>query len=435
MGGSTDGRQVSASGAPPLRFDRGEIGGALGDLGTFIPLLVGMVTLCGLQIGPALFCAGLMNVVSGVLFRIPMPVQPMKAIATVAIGEGLTEAQILAAGIITGGVVLVLGVSGLVTRLAQAVPRSVVRGLQLALGLKLLTAGIGMVAETGTLWGWDSVAVGALCVVLVLMFYFSRRVPAALVIFGVGLVALLASQPQLVVAARTGMAWALPDLSRGGDWLTGLWRGAVPQVPLTLLNSVVAVCALSADLFPRWPASPRRVAISVGLMNLVSCPVGGMPMCHGAGGLAGQYRFGARTGGSVIVLGVAKMLLAVLLGRSLLEWLRAYPQSVLGVLLMFSGLELALVCRDQRSRTDFFVMLLTAGICLGINTAAGAAIGWVLAVLLVHGVFRIEPPPSEAEEAAQPSVTGATGGGDAPGLRRCSREQGSGGSTRRESPP
>ena len=116
-------------------------------------------------------------------------------------------------------------------------------------------------------------------------------------------------------------------------------------------------------------------------------------MCHGAGGLAAQYRFGARTGGSVIILGGAKIMLAVLFGSSLLVWLHAYPRSVLGVLLLFSGLELALVCRDQKSRVAFFVMLITAGACMAVNTALGFVVGWVMAVLLVRGVFRLEPPP------------------------------------------
>ena len=123
-------------------------------------------------------------------------------------------------------------------------------------------------------------------------------------------------------------------------------------------------------------------------------------MCHGAGGLAGQYRFGARTGGSVILLGAVKCLLAVALGDSLLQWLQAYPQSVLGVLLLFSGLELSMACRDQSSRVDFFVLLLTAGACLAINMAAGFVIGWSLAAALLWGWFRIEPPADSSDPRA-----------------------------------
>ncbi len=387
-----------------LRFNRAEAGGALGDLGTFIPLLVGMSHRCGLQFGPALFCAGLMNVVTGFVFGIPMPVQPMKAIAAVAIGEGLTQSEILAAGILTSGVLLLLGLTGLIDHLNRAIPKSVVRGLQLALGLKLLTSGFSMIAGTlgaagegtsslGRLIGWDSIGMGVLCASLVLLLYFSKRVPGALVVFAIGLVALVVSKPELAAQLRIGIDWELPDLYDKQAWLTGWWRGALPQIPLTTLNSVIAVCALSLDLFPNKAAAPRKVALSVALMNLVCCPFGGMPMCHGAGGLAAQHRFGARTGGSVVLLGGVKMALALLFGGSLLVWVQHYPQSVLGVLLLFSGLELALVCRDQTARVDFFVMIITAGACMAVNTAVGFAVGWVMAVLLIWVVFRIEQRP------------------------------------------
>jgi hypothetical protein len=381
----------AAPAKPALRFDRAEVAGSLGDLGTFIPLLVAMVHRCGLQLTPALLAAGLMNVVTGWAFRIPMPVQPMKAIATVAIAEGLTESQILTAGITTGLVVLILGVTGLVDRLNRAVPRSVVRGLQLALGLKLLSGGISMIAGTGQWFAWDGIGVGVLCAVLVLVLYFSTRVPGALVVFLIGLVVLFVSTPSLISQTVFGFDWRLPDLTDPADWESGFLRGAIPQIPLTTLNSIIAVCALSVDLFPASPAAPRRVAVSVALMNLICCPFGGMPMCHGAGGLAGQYRFGARTGGSVVLLGIAKIVLALLFGTSLLMWLQAYPQSVLGVLLIFSGMELALVCRDQTTRQDYFVLLLTAGTCMALNTAAGFLIGWIVATLLHWKVFRIEP--------------------------------------------
>ena len=268
------------------------------------------------------------------------------------------------------------------------------RGLQLALGLKLLTKGFDEIVGTGFQIAWDSVPMASLCFLVVLLLYFSNRVPGALVIFGIGLVALFSSQPAVLSGLRIGFDWTLPSLSGAADWKTGILRGAIPQIPLTTLNSVIAVCALSTDLFPDRAANPRKVATSVGLMNLVCCPLGGMPMCHGAGGLAAQYRFGARTGGSVVMLGIVKMALGLLFGGSLLAWLQAYPKSVLGVLLVFSGLELALVCRDQTSKVDFFVMIITAGACLAVNTAVGFVVGWAIAVLLIWGVFKIEQAQS-----------------------------------------
>jgi MFS superfamily sulfate permease-like transporter len=372
------------------------LAGSLGDLGTFIPLLVGMVNQCGLQLAPALFFAGVMNIVSGLMFGIPMAVQPMKVIATVAIADGMNEAQIVAAGILAGAVILLLALTGLVDYISRVVPRSVVRGLQLSLGLKLIEIGFRQVASTNTWIGWDSIGLGLLCATLVLLLYFSSRVPGALVVFGVGLVSLVCAHPSLLSQVRMGLSWHMPSLADAHAWTTGFWKGTIPQVPLTILNSVVAVCALSADLFPHRPANPRKVAISVALMNLVCCPFGAMPMCHGSGGLAGQYRFGARTGGSVVMLGATKVLLAVLAGGCLLAWLQAFPKSVLGVLLLFSGMELATVCRDQTTRVDFFVMALTAGACMALGTAGGFVVGWTMAAALIWGVFRIEPATGQS---------------------------------------
>jgi hypothetical protein len=381
---------------PRWRVDRQEISGACGDLGTFIPLLVGMVNSCGLQLGPALLLAGVMNVITGLAFGIPMPVQPMKAIAAVAIAEGLNESTILTAGIVTSAVILTLGVTGMIDWLNRAIPKSVVRGLQLAIGFKLLVSGIGMIAGTPPLIGWDSIALGVACAAFVLVVSTSNRIPAALVVFAVGIAALVVGPASDLAGLHFGMTWRLPDLGGADDWLTGLWRGALPQIPLTTLNSVIAVCALSADLFPRRPASPRKVAVSVALMNLLACPFGAMPLCHGAGGLAGQYRFGARTGASVVMLGAAKMALALILGDCLLAWIAAYPASVLGVLLLFSGLELAGVCRDQTKKSDFLLMILTAGACMAVNTATGFVAGWAVAVLLIRGVFRNAPPDEKS---------------------------------------
>jgi MFS superfamily sulfate permease-like transporter len=373
------------------RLNRHEIAGSLGDLGTFLPLLVGMSAQNGLNFASALFFAGLFNIITGVTFAIPMAVQPMKAIAAVALTEGLTVPQIVAAGATVSAVILLLGLTGLIDWLNRVVPKSVVRGLQLALGLSLMTKGIQMVAGTNQWFAADSYLTGFLSAALVLLLFFSRRVPAALVLFGCGLGVAVWTHPGAVGAL--GVGFTLPSWTPPGwdAFVSSFGKAALPQIPLTTLNSVIAVCALSADLFPDRRATPRKVGVSVGLMNLVACWFGGMPMCHGAGGLAGQYRFGARTNGSILFLGTVKMLLAVFLGASLMALCLEFPASILGVMLAFSGMELALVCRDQTSRTDAFTMLLTAAACMGLgNIAFGFVLGLAMAWLLRLGPFRVE---------------------------------------------
>ncbi|MFO0012653.1 MAG: putative sulfate/molybdate transporter [Planctomycetota bacterium] len=373
------------------RLDRYEIAGSLGDLGTFLPLLVGMASQNGLNFASALFFAGLFNVITGLVYSIPMAVQPMKAIAAVALAEGLTVPQILAAGASVSFIVLILACTGGIDWLNRCVPKSVVRGLQLALGLTLLMKGLQMVAGTQVWWAADSIMTGLISGALVLAWFHSRRVPVALVLFALGMLIAVATRPELLSSIGIGVtlpAWTPLSWS---DFESAFWKATLPQIPLTTLNSVVAVCALSADLFPNRPASPRSVAVSVGMMNLISCWFGAMPMCHGAGGLAGQYRFGARTNGSILFLGTIKMILAVLFGSSLMLLCAAFPLSVLGVLLMFSGSELALVTRDQIRRPDAFIMLLTAGACMGLNhIAVGFLLGLSVASCMRMGWFRFD---------------------------------------------
>jgi len=367
----------------PPRLDRHEISGSLGDLGTFIPLLVGMSVTNGLDFTSALFFAGLFNIVTGVAFSIPMAVQPMKAIAAVAIAEKLTQEQILAAGISTSAIILLLGITGLITVVNRVIPKPVVRGLQLGLGLQLLEKGVLLVRDTNVVWGLDSISVGILGFALVLAFASSRKVPSALILFAAGLGLALAINPEVVSSLRLGINLPHWVPLSWNDFRSSFYRAAVPQIPLTTLNSVIAVCALSVDLFPDRPARPRRVAMSVGLMNLVSGWFGAMPMCHGAGGLAGQYRFGARTSASILFLGAVKILLAVFFGGSLLALLHIFPGSILGVLLGISGLELALVATDQTERVPATVMLGTAAGVLALgSTATGFALGWALALII-----------------------------------------------------
>ncbi len=114
-----------------------------------------------------------------------------------------------------------LGVTRLIEWLNRVVPRSVVRGLQLALGLKLLTKGFAEIVGTGRLFAWDSVATATVCVVVVLALYFSSRVPGALVVFGIGLVALFAANPNLLAEIRFGFEWAWPNLADWDDWARG----------------------------------------------------------------------------------------------------------------------------------------------------------------------------------------------------------------------
>lgn len=238
-----------------------EASGALGDLGTFIPIVVALAQMYRLDVGATLVAAGLANIGTGLAFGVPICVQPMKTIAAVALeaeaGEFDLE-NVLAAGILTAGAVSVLAAVGLIDWVNSVVPEPVVRGMQLGLGALLFRKAAGLVEPLG--WAWDGWPLAAPCFALVLLCYESRRVPSALLLFALGLAfatARLHSSEGAAAAAAAGGAEV--EQFRGWQTISAAqwWRGgllmALPQLPLTTLNSVVAVCKLSGDLFPERP--------------------------------------------------------------------------------------------------------------------------------------------------------------------------------------
>lgn len=362
----------------PMRFTVRELSGSLGDLGTFLPLAAAMAAVNRLDLGAIFLFAGMMNIATGALFRQPVPVQPMKAIAAVAIAEGLSPGAIAASGMTMGVIVTLLALFGAVNWIDRVVPRPVIRGIQAGVGANLALKGVAWTIGLPLL-GLDSaaVAIGAAVAVALIV---SRRVPVILILFLLGL-GMAAWSARSDLAEASWLPLTLPIVvPSGGEWLIGLTRGAVPQLPLTLLNSVLAVCALSGDLFPGRAIPPRRMALSVGVMNLLTTPFGGMPMCHGAGGLAAQHRFGARTGGSVVMLGAGKIVFVLALGGMLLPIVQAYPRSLLAVMIFFAGLTLMKPARESlRDTRTAAIMLTTAGAIVLAGTLEGFLVGCAIA--------------------------------------------------------
>lgn len=439
------------------RLSLREVSGSLGDLGTFIPLLLGLARAGGVEPVPALFWAGAFNVLGGLTWDAPMCVQPMKTIAAVGIAEGLSSQQVALAGMMTSAMVLLLGASSAILLVARLVPDAVVRGMQLGLGMSLALKGCALIAADTphalpplqTAAGRYAVAGTALCFVLASR-HAGERVPSALTLFSVGV---LLAAGQLAYAGEpvrfrpvAPALWALSGVD-GTDATRALLDAALPQLPLTTLNSVVSVCHLAKQLAPEAKVTPRSVACSVGLINLLGCPFGAMPCCHGAGGLAAQHAFGARRGVSVLFLGGCKMLLALALGGPLVSLLGAFPAPLLGVMLLFSGVELAragvrLAAAGEEAAT---VGLVTAAATLSLRTGVGCAVG-LLAALASGGLGRAckllwqgellqwlregdaEPPPLLRASSAPPppagAPAGAAGGGAAGSVSTAEAERG-----------
>jgi len=356
------------------RFDRMEWAGAFGDFGTLIPFAAGYLGVLKLDPFGMLFAFGLAMVVCGAYYRTPVPVQPMKAIAAVAITQTamITPETVYAAGLVTGLLWLALGLSGAAGRIAALVPRPVVVGIVLGLGLSLMGQGLSMMAGH-----WPIALAGLLGTLLLLT---RRTIPAMFLLLLFGLVCGLIMNQDLIPQLLAGsIRLSLPRFTLADlDWntlLLGTLLLALPQFPLTLGNAVIAIREENNRLFPDHPVSERKLATSTGLMNLAGAAVGGVPMCHGAGGMAGHVTFGARTGGALIILGSLLLLLALFFSSSIELLFRLFPAALLGVLLLISGAQLALGSGAFRQETAArYVTLVTALVAIW-NVALAFLVG------------------------------------------------------------
>lgn len=323
-----------------------EISGSLGDLGTLLPLMVALAVQNSISLSTTLVFSGLWNVVTGVMFGIPLPVQPMKAIAAVAISRNFTIAETVSAGFLVSGVVLLFSVTGLLRWFTHVIPTPVVKGIQVGAGLSLIISAGGSLLQplgwTSPSWA-DNLIWAAFAFIGLLSTQHFFRFPYALVIFLVGLVLsmILTGSEHMPSLRLWHPEFVVPSWA---SFETGAFKAGLGQIPLTTLNSIIAVSFLSADLLPHLPApSVTAMGISVAMMNLIGGWFGAMPVCHGSGGLAAQYRFGARSGASIIILGLFKIILGLVFGESLVGLLRQYPKSLLGIMVLAAGLELAKV--------------------------------------------------------------------------------------------
>ena len=365
------------------KFNRGELSGSLGDLGTFLPLILGLAYVTGLSFSAMLFWAGAANIATALVFAIPMPVQPMKAIAAVALSGGMNANEVYASGIIMAVLLILIWSLKLPNILEKFVPKAVVRGIQLTIGLRLLIKGIEMIYPKPIV-GSDSIIVGFIGLLFVFALYKNNKIPTALIIFISGISIAIFSDIEVLENLKAGLFFPGLININFSSFYTGLFSGAIPQLPLTMLNSVIAVSALSYDLFPKRGADTGNITLSVGLLNLASI-FGGMPMCHGSGGLAAQSRFGAKTNGSIIILGGIKILIAIIFGASIVPLISAFPESLLGVLLIVAGVELSSAVKDQREFRNLF----TVSILVVVSFVFGSlTIGFLSALFVSKLIFR-----------------------------------------------
>ena len=387
------------------QFSRLEFSGSLGDLGTLLPLALGLILVNGLSPNGIFLSVGLFFIFSGLYFGVTVPIQPMKVISAYAIATAMTASQITASGYLIGLVLLVIGATGAITVIGKYIPKSVVRGVQLSTGTLLMVEGIKFMLGTTRLqmlrqaaepylsiYSVGAVPVGILIGIagglLTLLLLDNKKFPAGVVIVFGGIAL------GLIFGIREGLDKINPGIHlpqflpfgwpTNADFTFALLALVLPQIPMTLGNAVIAYADLSKDYFGdnSKKVTYKSACISMALANIVSSTIGGMPLCHGAGGLAAHYRFGARTAGSNLMIGAIFVILAVVLGNESLAVIYLIPLSVLGILLLFAGSQLALTIMDLENRKEFFVVLIMLGITFASNLAAGfmvgIVVGWVL---------------------------------------------------------
>jgi len=310
-----------------------EASGAAGDLGTLLPLALGAIAVGGLAPQPVFAGFALSYLLVAVVYRLPVPVQPMKAVTALMLTSSLAPGSVATAGVMLGTVLLLLGATGLIDRLGRLVPQSVLTGLQLGLGISLALVALRLMAPTPLAAGLGLVVLAGLLI--------AGRLPAALVFLPFSVAAgWLLGLPGISVPEGTG-AWTLPALPTAevlGDAATGL---VLPQLALTLTNAVILTALVARDRFGEDAArvTPRRLCLTTGVLNLLLAPFGALPMCHGAGGLAAHWRFGARTWAAPAMLGAALLGLALVPGAGLAT-LGLIPVAALGAMLFVAAVEL-----------------------------------------------------------------------------------------------
>ena len=338
----------------PYIMSRGEISGAFADLGVLIPLEASLIAVNGLNPTSTLLGVGVAYLTAGWYFRLPMPVQPLKAFSVIAVAQALSPSVIAAGALLMSLSLFLLASTRAIVYLTHAVPLPVVRGVQFALGIVLIRGALGMVLSKPFLVGGDGrryldiaglevsgallVALGSLALLLLLL----RRpwLPgSALVVAGGVLIGLGVGGKD--VHFDLGAAPIGVDIPGLGDFSTALVVLVIPQLPLTLTNSVIATVDTARTYFGERAArvTPVRTTLSVATGNLWAGLAGGLPMCHGSGGLTAHYRMGARTPTSTAMTGALLILLALLFGRSALEVRSLMPYAVLGALLFYVGVQ------------------------------------------------------------------------------------------------
>lgn len=340
-------------------FTWNEVTGAVGDSVTVLPIVVAVAVLTDLSLAAMLVWFGIFQVVWGLYYGVPVSVEPMKALSALVIAGAVTTEELLLAGVLLGVVLLGIGTTGTIARVERYIGNPVVRGVQFGVALVLLETGLHLGVSDPQLAG---LAV-TIALVMVALGYWNL---APVLVLGVG---------GLVAIYQTGLpSPTLP--TTGGLFLVGgahltlpTLEAAAAQLAMTVGNAALAASVLLKDYFDR-DISADDLSTSMGVMNLAAIPFGALPMCHGSGGIAGKYAFGARTAGANVILGLGYIAVALVA----VGLVTAYPISMLGVILMLIALQLGKTSLQHTRKYSLVVGIGVFGLLVNLGVAFVAGI-------------------------------------------------------------
>jgi sulfate permease, SulP family len=369
-----------SAGGDFLKLNRNELAGAVADVGVLVPIAVALIVKNGLSATAVLLPAGLLYLTAAAVYRLPVPVQPLKAFGAIAIANGLGSDEIAAGALLMGAIFIVLGQLGLLDLAARGFPNALIRGVQLTVGLLFLKIAWGLVTNPPKSFGEHALsqdwALPLALVILVLAFAL-RRWPITLALVGTGAVITVVLAGDEVALGPSPIS--SPHLDSAVFW-TAFTVLVVPQVPLSFANSCLATADAARVYFGKAAerVRPGRLATTFGSADLLAGAISGMPVCHGAGGMTAHYAFGARTAAAPAAMGVILLTLALGLGAGLAGLLTAFPLPILAGVLACAGVLHILLLRDLGRAREWAIALLVGVVGFEINLTVGLALGLAL---------------------------------------------------------
>ncbi|UCC19488.1 MAG: putative sulfate/molybdate transporter [Promethearchaeota archaeon] len=358
------------------KFTLREFGGAFGDWGTLIPFIIGYVSIVGLKPAGIFLTLGITNIILGLKFNLPLPVQPQKTIGTVAISKAWDSNMVISTGFGTGVVWFVLGFSKKLNKIVSKVPIIAVRGIQLGLALIL--------GWTGIILFSDNFLLGFISILIILILIKNKPIPSAIILTFSGILILFFTGKISITDLEFGLPILAFQLPTWENFLLGMLYAGIAQLFLTLTNVMIATVVLIKELFPeRKEIDANALAFNMGAMNLINPFLVGMPLCHGSGGLMAQYAFGARTGGSMILEGLMELILGLFFSETLFKVFNRFPMAILGAMLIYTAFLLGKIAFKDFDLKIFPIILVSAITCYFLNIAVGFVIG-----LILYFIFR-----------------------------------------------